>query len=58
LVPDLEVMMMLMAADDPPLRRVRAKSKIIIIYYYGDASGSGFGWCIYFGDGVRYDLVE
>jgi ribonuclease HI len=37
---------------------VRAKSKINILYCYGDASGSGFGWCIDFGDGVRYKLGE
>jgi hypothetical protein len=57
-LPDLKVMMELTAAEDPPLRRVRAKSKINILYCYGDASVSGFGWCIYFGDGVRYELGE
>jgi hypothetical protein len=58
LLPDLEVMLMLTKADDPPLRRVQAKSKINILYCYGDASGSGFGWCIDFGEGVRYELGE
>jgi hypothetical protein len=52
LLPDLKVMMELTAAKDPPLRRMRAKSKVNIIYCYGDAFGSGFGWCIEFGDGV------
>jgi hypothetical protein len=51
-------MIMLTKAEDPPLRRVRAKSKINIIYFYGDASGSGLGWCIDFGEGVRYELGE
>jgi hypothetical protein len=58
LLPDLKVMMELTAAEDPPLRRVRAKSKVNIIYCYGYASGSGFGWCIDFGDGVRHELGE
>jgi hypothetical protein len=48
--------MMFMAADDPPLRRERAKIKINIMYCYGDASGSGFRWCIDFGDGMWYEL--
>jgi hypothetical protein len=52
LLPDLKVMMELTAAEDPPLRRVRPRSKVNIIYCYGNASGSGFGWCIDFGDGV------
>jgi hypothetical protein len=56
LLPDLEVMLMLTEADDPPLHRVRAKSKVNILYCYGDASGSGFGCCIDFGEGVRYEL--
>jgi hypothetical protein len=51
-------MMELTAAEDPPLRRVRARSKFNILYFYGDASGSGFGWCIDFGDRVRYELGE
>jgi hypothetical protein len=46
LLPDLKVMMELTAAKDPLLRRVRARSKVNILYCYGDASGSGFGWCI------------
>jgi hypothetical protein len=54
LMVDLEVRWMLTAAEHPPLRRVRAQSKVDIIYCYGDASGSGFGWCIDFGYGVRY----
>jgi hypothetical protein len=58
LLPDMEVMLMLTEAEDPPLRRVRAKSKINILYCYGDASGSGFGWCIDLGEGVRYELGE
>jgi hypothetical protein len=58
LLPDLKVMMELTAAEDPPLRRLQAKSKVNIIYFYGDASGSGFGWCIDFSDGVRYELRE
>jgi hypothetical protein len=40
------------------MRRVRARSKVNILYCYGDASGSGFGWCIDFGGGVRYELGE
>jgi hypothetical protein len=55
---DLKVTMELTAAEDPPLRRVRARSKVNILYCYGDASGSSFGWCIDFGDGVRYELGE
>jgi hypothetical protein len=39
-------MWMITATEDPPLRRVRAQSKVNILYCYGDASGSGFGWCI------------
>jgi hypothetical protein len=58
LLPDLKVTMELTAAEDPPLRRVRARSIVNILYCYGDASGSGFGWCIDFGDGVRYELGE
>jgi hypothetical protein len=58
LLPDLEVMLMLAEAEDSPLHRVRAKSKINILYCYGDASGSRFGWCIDFGEGVRYELGE
>jgi hypothetical protein len=58
LLPDLKVMIELTAAEDPPMRRVRARSKVNILYCYGDASGSGFGWCIDFGDGVRYKLGE
>jgi hypothetical protein len=56
LLPYLKLMMELTAAEDPLLRRVRAKSKFNIIHSYGDASGNGFGWCIDFGDGVRYEL--
>jgi hypothetical protein len=52
LLPYLKVMMELTAAEDPPLRRVRDKSKVNILYCYGESSGSGFGWCIDFGDGV------
>jgi hypothetical protein len=52
------VLRMLTAAEDPPLHRVQAHSKVNIIYCYGDASGSDFGWCIDFGDGVRYELGE
>jgi hypothetical protein len=55
---DLEVPRVLTSTEDPPLRRVRAQSKVNILYCYGDASGSGFGWCIDFGDGVRYELGE
>jgi hypothetical protein len=51
-------MMELTAAEDPPLRRVRGRGKVNILYCYGDASESGFGWCIDFGDGVRYELGE
>jgi hypothetical protein len=58
LLPDLKVMMELTAAEDPPLRRVRDRSKVNVLYCYGDVSGSGFGWCIDFGDGVRYELGE
>jgi hypothetical protein len=28
------------------------------LFGFGDASGSGFGWCIDFGEGVRYELGE
>jgi hypothetical protein len=58
LLPDLEVMFMLTEAEDPPLRKVRAKSKINTLYCCGDASGSGLGWCIDLGRGVRYELGE
>jgi hypothetical protein len=58
LLADLKVLRMLTAAGDPTLRRVRAQSKVNILYCYGDASGSGFGWCIDFGDGFIYELVE
>jgi hypothetical protein len=58
LMPYLKVMMELNATEDPPQRRVWAKSKVNIIYCYGSASGSGFGWCIDFGDGVQYELGE
>jgi hypothetical protein len=37
---------------------VRSKSKVNSLYCYGDSSGSGFGWCIDFGDGMRYKLGE
>jgi hypothetical protein len=29
-----------------------------MMYCFGDASGSGGGWCIDFGDGVWYELGE
>jgi hypothetical protein len=58
LLVDLKVLRMLTAAEDPLLSRVRAQRKVNIIYCYGDASVSGFGWCIDFGDGVRYELGE
>jgi hypothetical protein len=58
LLPDLKVMMELTAAEDPLLRRVQARSKVNILYCYGDASVSGFGWCIDYGDGVRYEMGE
>jgi ribonuclease HI len=51
-------MMELTAAEDLPPRRARARSKFNILYCYGDVSGSGFGWCIDFGGGVRYELGE
>jgi hypothetical protein len=51
-------MLMLTAAEDPPLRRVGDKRKINIMFCYGDASGSGFEWCIDFGEGFRYELGE
>jgi hypothetical protein len=51
-------MMELTAAEDPSLRRVRARSKINILYFLGDASRSGFRWCIDFSYGVRYELGE
>jgi hypothetical protein len=49
---DLKVMIHLTEAEAPPLRRVRAIRKANILYCFGDASGSAFGWCIDFGDGV------
>jgi hypothetical protein len=58
LLTDLKAIMELTAAEDPPQRRGRARSKANIIYRYGDASGSGFGWCIDFSDGVRCELGE
>jgi hypothetical protein len=55
---DLKVLIQLTEAEAPPLRRVRASRKVNILYGFGDASGSGFGWCIDFGYGVRYLLGE
>jgi hypothetical protein len=55
---DLKVLVQLTEAEAPPLRRVRESRKAKILYDFGDASGSGFGWCIDFGDGVRYELGE
>jgi hypothetical protein len=55
---DLNVLIELTEADAPHLRRVRASRKANILYGFGDASGSGFGWCIDFGEGVRYELGE
>jgi hypothetical protein len=37
---------------------VRASRKAHIVNGFGDASGSGFGLCIDFGDGVRFELGE
>jgi hypothetical protein len=54
----MEVMMALTSDEDPSLRRVQAKRKINILYCFGDTSGSGIGWCIDFGDGVWYELVD
>jgi hypothetical protein len=51
---NLKVLIQLTEAEAPPLQRVRASRKALIFYGFGDASGSGFGWCIDFGDGVRY----
>jgi hypothetical protein len=53
---DLKVLLQLTEAEAPPLRRVQASRKAKILYSFGDASGSGFGWCIDFRDGVRYEL--
>jgi hypothetical protein len=50
LMADLEVLWMLISAEDPPLHRVRAQSKVNILYCYRYASGTGFGWCIDFGE--------
>jgi hypothetical protein len=58
LLSDLKVMMEITAAEDPSLRRVRARRKVNILYFYGDASGSGFRWCIDFGDRVQYEMGE
>jgi hypothetical protein len=58
LLSDLKVMMELTAAEDLPLGRVQARRKVNILNCYGDASGSGFGWCIDFSDGVQYELGE
>jgi hypothetical protein len=55
---DLNVLIQLTEAEAPPLRRVRAIRKANILYGFGDSSGSGFGWCIDFGEGVRYELGE
>jgi hypothetical protein len=55
---DLKVLIQLTEAEATPLRRVRASRKAQIVYGFGDTSGSGFGWCIDFGDGVRYELGE
>jgi hypothetical protein len=55
---DLNVFIQLTEAEAPPLRRVRASRKANILYGFGDASGSGFGWCIDFSEGARYELGE
>jgi hypothetical protein len=54
----LKVLIQLTEAEAPPLRQVRSSRKAKILYGFRDASGSGFGWCIDFGDGVRYELGE
>jgi hypothetical protein len=54
----LDVRIQLTGAEAPLLRWVRASRKAQIMYCYGDASGSGFGWCIDFDNGVRYELGE
>jgi hypothetical protein len=53
---NLKVSIQLREAEAPPLRRVRASRKANMLYGFGDAYGIGFGWCIDFGDGVRYEL--
>jgi hypothetical protein len=53
----LKVLMQLTEAEALSLRRVRASRKANILHGFGDASGS-VGWCIEFGDGVRYELGE
>jgi hypothetical protein len=58
LTADIEVLRMLTYDEDPSLGRLRAQSIVNVIYCYGDASGSGFGWCIDFGECVRYELGE
>jgi hypothetical protein len=50
---NLKVLIQLTEAEAPPLRRVRASRKAKILYGFQDYSGSGFGWCIDFGYGVR-----
>jgi hypothetical protein len=50
---DLNILIQIMEAEAPPLRRVRASRKANILYGFGEAPGSGFGWCIDFGEGVR-----
>jgi hypothetical protein len=55
---DLKVLIQLTEAEAQPLRRVRVSRKANILYGFGDAPGSGFGWCIDLGDGVRYELGE
>jgi hypothetical protein len=55
---DLKVIRQLTEAKAPPLQRVRASRKAKNLYGFGDASASGFGWCIDFGDGMRYELGD
>jgi hypothetical protein len=55
---DLNVLIQLAEEEAPPLRRVRESRKANIFYGFGDASGSGFGWCVDFRDGVQYELGE
>jgi hypothetical protein len=46
---DVDVLIHLTDAQAPPLQQIRASRKAHILYCCGDASGSGFGWCIDFG---------
>jgi hypothetical protein len=55
---DVDVLIHPIDTQAPLLRQIRASRKAHILYCCGDASRSGFGWCIDFGGEVRYELGE